>query len=229
MANHKKYIVGNWKSNKTLTQVEEWFNIFHRLYKENKNADLHNIIVVVCPAFPHLFIAKKLRDQYKLPIEIGAQDISPYSAGAYTGAVSSNMIKEFAGYVIIGHSERRKNFLEDDHILTQKVTRAKEIGLTPIYCVPDKNTYVPKDTDIVAYEPVWAIGTGKIEIPEKADEVALFLKNRFPESVVLYGGSVSPDNIGGFSTVKNIDGFLPGGASLDPQKFWEIIVHASIF
>ncbi len=229
MANHKKYIVGNWKSNKTILQIEEWFSIFYRLYKENKNTDLHNTIVVVCPAFPHLFIAKKLRDQYKLPIEIGAQDISPYISGAYTGAVSNDIIKEFAGYVIIGHSERRKNFLEDDHILTQKVTRAEEVGLIPIYCVPDKNTYVPKDTDIMAYEPVWAIGTGKTETPEKADEVALFLKNRFPDSSVLYGGSVSPDSIGGFSTVKNIDGYLPGGASLNPQKFWEIVVHASIF
>lgn len=224
-----KYIVGNWKSNKTILQINEWFNIFHRLYKKNKNTDLNNVKVIICPAFPYLYLARKLRDQYKLPIAIGVQDISPFDSGAYTGAVSGTMIKEFADFAIIGHSERRKNFLEDDNILAQKVIKAKNAGLATIYCVPDRNTFVPKDSDIIAYEPVWAIGTGKTETPEVADEVAKYIKDRIPDSVVLYGGSVNPDNIGNFSGVKHIDGYLPGGASLDPQKFWEIVVNASIF
>ncbi len=229
MTKKKKYIAGNWKSNKTVAQVAEWFGEFHKLSKNDISASFQDKTVIVFPSFLHIPLAVTLRDKYKLPIEIGAQDVSPFTSGAYTGAISADMLSEFVKYAIIGHSERRKNFLENDEVLTQKEARLKEKNITPIYCVPDKDTFVPEDVSIVAYEPVWAIGTGKTESPEIADKVASEIKKKHQECNVLYGGSVSPDNVADFAAVKYIDGFLPGGASLDPRKFWEIIIHASIY
>ncbi|MBI4990934.1 triosephosphate isomerase [Candidatus Gottesmanbacteria bacterium] len=226
MGNAKKYVVGNWKSNKNSGEVEIWFKQFASLFQESKNK-FNNLEIVVCPPFIYLPLAKKLLENYHLPIKIGAQDVSPFPNGAYTGAVSASQISQFAKYVIIGHSERRSNFHEDDKQLSEKVKRAKEQNLGVIFCIQDENTSAPQDVQIIAYEPVWAIGTGKTDTPENADKVAAIVKEKYPDTVLLYGGSVSSENVQSFLNTSHIDGVLPGGASLDPQKFWEIVVNAS--
>lgn len=221
-----KYIIGNWKSNKNNLEVKDWFKKFAVFWEGSKNK-FGNLEIVICPPFVYLPLSKKLRDEYQLPIRLGGQDVSSYQNGAFTGAVSALMLSDYVEYVIIGHSERRTIFGEEDKQLFEKVKRAKENSLKIIYCIPDKNVLIPDGVDIIAYEPVWAIGTGKTDTPENASKVVSFLKQRFPLSFVVYGGSVSPQNINKFLSMKYIDGVLPGGASLDPNKFWEIILNAS--
>lgn len=223
----KKYIIGNWKSNKNIIETESWFKTFQILYTHNQQLSLHNLEIVICPPFVFLPLVKKLRDELQLPIKIGVQDISPFGNGAYTGEVSASQISEFAQYVIIGHSERRNNFGEDDKLLAEKVSRANEANLNIIYCVQDKKTFIPKGVTIVAYEPVWAIGTGKTDTPENANLVAQTIRQKWSGNVIIYGGSVTPDNIKSFITTEYIDGVLPGGGSLEPNKFWEMIVNAA--
>ncbi|MBI3379513.1 triosephosphate isomerase [Candidatus Gottesmanbacteria bacterium] len=223
----KKYIIGNWKSNKDLEETKYWFDTLKTRSLQNNIINWDNIEVVVCPPIIFLPLVKKLRDDCDLPLKIGAQNISPFKNGPYTGEVSDSMIAEFASYVIIGHSERRTNFSEDDSMLSEKVKRANEVKLNSIYCIQDENTFIPEDVEIVAYEPVWAIGTGKTDTPDNADRVAQAVKKRWGGKSLIYGGSVDPDNIKSFIQTNNIDGVLPGGSSLDPNKFWEMIVNAA--
>lgn len=222
-----KYIIGNWKSNKNTTETENWFKTLQTLYNQNKKISLENVEAVVCPPFVLMPLAVRLRDEYKLPLKLGSQDISPFPNGAYTGEVSASQLAEFVDYVIIGHSERRNNFGEKDLLLSQKVERANESKLKPIFCIQDENTVIPDGVGIVAYEPVWAIGTGKTDTPDNANNVSQKVKEKWNGNVLIYGGSVTPDNIQSFITTQYIDGVLPGGASLDPQKFWEMIVNAA--
>lgn len=227
MASKKKYIIGNWKSNNNMSETEEWFELIGKQFKKSRYFPTVNLEIIVCPPFVFLPKAYKLRDKYQLPIKLGAQDVSPFNNGAYTGAVSARMLSNFVEYIIIGHSERRTHFLENDRMLSEKTIRAKENNLEVIYCIPGKDTFIPESIKIVAYEPVWAIGTGKTDTPENADRVASFLKLKHSDRIVVYGGSVNPDNVKDFLIMANIDGVLPGGASLDPNKFWEIILNAS--
>ncbi len=202
-------VVGNWKSNKTNAEAKDWLAKFSGTY--------HN--VVLCVPFTLLPIIKG-------PFQLGAQDVSPFDEGAYTGEVSARQIKEFADWVIIGHSERRKLFGESDDVLARKVTLAKSAGLKVIYCVPDAGTGVPMGVDVVAYEPVWAIGTGKTDSPQGAGQVITDIKAKTQVGSVIYGGSVTPDNVASFVREPAIDGVLPGGASLDPIKFSDLITNA---
>lgn len=224
---NKKYIIGNWKSNKNIAETQNWFKIFHMLYSQNQTISLENVEIVICVPFTLLPLAKKLCDEYMLPLKLGAQNVSPFGNGAYTGEVSASQISEFAQYVIIGHSERRNNFHEDDKLLTEKIKRANEAKLTPIYCVQDENTFIPDGVVIVAYEPVWAIGTGKTDTPDNANRVVQLIKQKWNSDILIYGGSVTPDNVNSFISTEYIDGVLPGGASLDANKFWGMITNAT--
>lgn len=226
MRDAKKYIVGNWKSNKNSQEAESWFKKFHELYK-SQTFTKGNLEIVVCPPFSYLPLAKKLLIEFLLPIKLGAQDVSPFGNGAYTGAISASQIAEFAQYVIVGHSERRSNFHEDDQQLFEKVKRANEADLEVIYCIQDENTPIPTGVKIIAYEPIWAIGSGKTDTPDNADRVAAKVKEGHTDAILIYGGSVNQDNVEGFLKTSHIDGVLPGGSSLDPQKFWEIVVNAA--
>lgn len=223
----KKYIIGNWKSNKNIIETETWFKIFQSLFFQNKTIDLEKVEMVICVPYVFLPIAKNLRDKYKLPLKLGAQDVSPFAKGAYTGEISANQVAEFGEYTIIGHSERRNNLGEDDKLLTEKVKRATEAKLNTIYCVQNENTVIPDGVRIVAYEPVWAIGTGKTDTPENANRVAQTIKRKWNGETLIYGGSVTADNIKSFITTEYIDGVLPGGASLDAGKFWQMILNAT--
>jgi triosephosphate isomerase (TIM) len=222
-----KYIIGNWKANKNEGEVVAWFEKFSALFAGRGDFQLSNITITVCVPFIYLKLAKNLKEKYVLPVEIGAQNVSPFANGAYTGEVSASQLKEYCDWVIIGHSERRKYFSESDELLEKKVTQATAVGLKTIYCIPDDNTVIPSQVTLAAYEPVWAIGTGKAESPEKAGQIISKTKNKYNIASVIYGGSVKADNVADFLKQKDISGVLPGGASLDPVSFWEMIVNAA--
>jgi triosephosphate isomerase len=182
-----------------------------------------NIKAIICP--PNLIVTA-VADYTKtnnINVETGVQDVSKYEEGAHTGEVSAKTAAEFAKYSIIGHSERRANG-ESDNDVKKKTEQALKFGIIPIVCVVNENVPVPEGVMIVAYEPVEAIGTGHPDTPENADRVALLLKSSHSGiKKVLYGGSVTADNVDKFVKMENIDGVLVGGASLDPEHFLGII------
>lgn len=222
-----KYIIGNWKANKSLSETEEWFETFAAVYNKNKTIRLDNLTIVICPPFIYLGKAATLCGSYNLPIKLGGQDVSPFENGPFTGEVTASQLAKLAAYVIIGHSERRTNFGEDDQMLMKKVTMAKAANLQPIFCVQDENTFIPKNVSLVAYEPVWAIGTGQADTPENANKVIERIKEKNKIETVIYGGSITPENVSSFLKTSSIDGVLPGGSSLDPGKFWQMILNAA--
>lgn len=217
----KIFIVANWKSNKTILQAEDWLQ---RLKIEDLR--LVNKEIIICPPFTLLSLVSSEVKNRKLRVKVGAQNISQFGEGAYTGEINSRQLKDFADYVIIGHSERRKNFLENDEVLEHKVNLAKANNLISIFCVQSRNTIVPKNADIVLYEPIEAIGTGIPDDPQNANEVAKFIKDNNPVKIVLYGGSVNSKNVSSFSTMPHIDGVGVGTASLNAPEFLEIIKNA---
>lgn len=221
------YIVGNWKSNKTVSETEAWFKDFAPKILAIKDK-LATVTPVVCGPFSDLLSMKKFVDELGLPVELGAQDVSPFPEGAYTGEVSARMLKELVQWVIIGHSERRKFLHESDEELANETKQAKAAGLHVIYCVPDDATVIPSEADVVGYEPVWAIGTGKTDTPENANTVIHSIKTKTGQTKAVYGGSVAPDNVAAFAAQPDIDGVLVGGASLDASKFTDLIVRASL-
>jgi triosephosphate isomerase (TIM) len=220
-------IVGNWKSNKTVSEAEAWFNAFEPKYLPMADA-MSNTTVILSVPFTDLYLLHKKIGEVGLPVKLGAQDVSPFSEGAFTGEESGRMIKELADWVIIGHSERRKLLHEDDTELFKEVEEAKKAGLKVIYCVSDVSMSIPEGVDIIGYEPVWAIGTGKTDTPENANEVIGQMKEKSHVAQAVYGGSVTPDNVGLFVAQSHIDGALIGGASLDPVKFFDLIQRAQV-
>lgn len=220
----KTFIIANWKSNLTSLEANEWLVKIANSKSQIANSDDKEVIV--CPPFTLLKDIKSGIKNYELGFKVGAQDISPFGEGAYTGGVNGKQIKEFADYVIIGHSERRKNFLESDEILFRKAELAKQYGLIPVFCVQDEATKVPRNIEIVVYEPVFAIGTGNPDTPENAERIAMQIKANKKALLVLYGGSVTSKNIKGLTQMPNIDGALVGGASLDAAEFYAIIQNA---
>lgn len=188
-----------------------------------------NITIVVCPSFTVLPELHTLITQHNFPIHLGAQDISPFPEGPYTGEVSGEQVKETAEYVLIGHSERRRLFGETDAMMAEKVARALESHITPIFFMQDSNTPIPRGVTIVVYEPPSAISTvsnGVGENPQDVEKVAQTIKKTYNISYVLYGGSVSLENIATYKSLASIDGVVPGKASLDPETFVQIVHHA---
>lgn len=184
--------------------------------------------VILCPpTFLLPILSQYLNtNRISLPISLGAQDVSPFEEGPHTGEEAASQLGEFAKYVIIGHSERRQEFGETDELVAQKVQTARAYQLEPIVCVQGKDTPVPDNVHIVAYEPLDAIGTGKPAVSEMAEEVALYFKHERHIPYVLYGGSVTPENVHSYTSQPAIDGVLVGGASLDPALFSDIIRRA---
>lgn len=215
-------IVANFKSHFTKPEAEKWLSeITNHKSQITNHSDKK---VVVCPSFTLLQTFNEYIKEHDLPLEIGAQNVSRLPPGAYTGEVNAEQIKEFADYVIIGHSERRKNFSEDESVIEEKIKMAKDYGLTSILCVRNENDRVYSDISIVVYEPIFAIGTGNPDTPENAEKVAEKIKEKV--DYVLYGGSVTGDNVKSFTRVENIDGVLVGHESLDPFEFLNIVKNA---
>ena len=221
-----KYIIGNWKCNKSEKEVREWFERLAQKYSESY-VDIEDLTLAVAPPFVYLPLAKSLIDKLKLPLKLAAQDVSAFEDGAYTGEISAKQLAQFVSYVIVGHSERRRYFVETDEQIAQKVEQLETANILPILCIQDEHTSIPKATKIAAYEPVYAIGTGTTESPQKASQVAKEVGAKANLTAVLYGGSVKPENIELFLQEEGIAGALVGGASLSPDSFWDMIIHAS--
>lgn len=213
------WLIANWKSNKTIAEALDWVSFVGP--KVPKRDDLK---VVVCPTFSALSEVKKAIQVGNFPIMVGSQDLSPYDVGAYTGEESAALLKELAGLSILGHSERRQNFSEADEMISKKVEQSLQNGITPLVCVQGPDTPVPPGCKLVAYEPIFAIGTGNPDTPENAENVAKELKQKYDQDLqVIYGGSVTSANIKSFTNMPNLYGALIGKASLDPAEFIRIV------
>jgi triosephosphate isomerase len=219
-------IAGNWKSNKTIAEASEWVKQF-MVHSSSFTYQKTNITGVIFAPFICLSPLHEQIIANHIPLSVGAQNVSKFDEGAYTGEVSARMIKEVADWVLIGHSERRSYFRETDDDLAKKVEKARCAGLNVMYCVPDDKVSIPESVTAVACEPVWAIGTGKTDTPENADTVISSIKEKTKSALVCYGGSITAKNARSFLTQRSIDGVLVGGASLDLTAFLEIIRTAS--
>ena len=240
MTNKYMYFIANWKMFGGLNTLNSLHKVvkFFRTFKKNKL-----IKIIYCP--PSTLIrpmSKKLKNSN---IEVGAQNCHESNVyGAFTGSINSMMLKSVgAKYVIIGHSENRRAG-ETDLLINEKISSALKSGLKVIFCIGETivekrkkitkkvlnrqisiglNKIKKKNNIIIAYEPVWSIGTGLIPTPNELFETVTFIKKKIKNHRVLYGGSVSPKNILKLRSIDNIDGFLIGGASQDSKKFIDII------
>jgi triosephosphate isomerase (TIM) len=256
MPDRRPIIAANWKMHKThLEAIQAVQKLSYLLDRD----DSDRVEVVICPPFTALRSVQTLIDSDKLPYGLGAQDVHPQDQGAFTGAVSPLMLHALrVGFVIVGHSERRQLFGEDDRLVNQKARSVLAHGMTPIVCVGE--TLEERDaggtesriteqirrafdgidqqqarTAVVAYEPIWAIGTGRTAEPGDAGRVVELIREtlatRYGDAGVAqsvriqYGGSVKPGNIRGFMAHPEIDGALVGGASLDPEDFALIVKY----
>ncbi len=248
----KNIVAGNWKMN---LGYEEGVSLFSEIVNMVKDEVIGNQEVVVCSPFIHLSSIAKL--SASVPnVHIGAQNIHQAESGAYTGEVSASQVKSVgAQYVILGHSERRAYFGETDALLADKLNAALKHGLKPIFCIGETKEeresgrffdviktqleagvfHLGQDdfaSVVLAYEPVWAIGTGLTASPEQAQEVHAFIRETIAQqygaeaadaTTILYGGSANPSNASTLFAQKDIDGGLIGGASLKSRDFLEIV------
>jgi triosephosphate isomerase (TIM) len=250
-------MAGNWKMYKTPDETHAFFEAFKPLVGGVSGEAAH-CDIVVCPPFPNLHAAVKETEDTN--IAIGAQNLYWGREGAVTGEVSGHMLQAIGcRYVIIAHSERRQYFGETEPDVVRKVQAALEYGLTPIVCVGERleeregnltEEVLGEQFDggiaaltpdqfakiVIAYEPVWAIGTGKTATPELAAAAHRFIRakvsEKFGETLaaavrILYGGSVKPDNVKKLMAEEEIDGALVGGASLDPASFASIVKYST--
>jgi triosephosphate isomerase len=252
MTDRKPMMAGNWKMHHTHLEA---IQVVQKLSFRLDNKDYDRVDVVVCPAFTALRSVQTTLDGDRIPIALGAQNCHWESSGAYTGEVSPTMLAKLnVQYVIVGHSERRELFGETDDIVAKKLRAVLGAGMSPIVCVGETleereqgNTDEKVTTQIdaaiaglstadaercvVAYEPIWAIGTGRNATPDDANATIGVLRARLRELLgdaadglrILYGGSVKPGNIGELMAMPEIDGGLVGGASLDPDEFARVI------
>lgn len=245
-------IAGNWKMNKTVAEAAQLVNALKRELAAVKEVD-----IVVCPPFTALGeVSRLILDSN---IRLGAQNMSENNYGAFTGEIAAGMLREFSvRYVILGHSERRQYQKEDDALIAKKALAAHAAGLKPIVCVGETLaeregnqtervvekqvrgslaglTKEQMEETIIAYEPVWAIGTGKTASAEQAQEVHAFirrvLEQMFDDTTarrvrIQYGGSVKPSNAKELMSLPDVDGALVGGASLDDRSFADIIKNS---
>ncbi len=215
----KKLIIANWKSHKTLSEAEEFIVSISRSINR---INLENKEIVVAPSFHLLPICKSLIEKYNLPIKLSAQNLSPFPEGAFTGEVNASQIKDLCGMTIIGHSERRELFNENEDVLSKKVIEAKNNRLEIVYCIQNESQKIPSSVDIVAYEPPTAIGTGTPDDPSHTGKVFKSVKENF-SGKILYGGSIKSDNVRDYIHIDSCGGLLVGGASLEADSFISLL------
>jgi triosephosphate isomerase (TIM) len=244
-------MAGNWKMNLTHSEAVALVQKLAWILADKKH-DYARTEVVVVPPFTDLRSVQTLVDGDRLAIRYGAQDVSMHESGAYTGEISAAMLARLGcSYVVVGHSERRQYHAESDDTVNAKARQAASSGMTPIVCVGEgldvrkageQVPYTLAQVDgslagfaskeiaslVVAYEPVWAIGTGEVATPDDAQEVCAAIRARLRETAgedaalgcrILYGGSVKAGNIAGIMAQADIDGALVGGASLQAEEF----------
>ncbi|MFT5924050.1 MAG: triosephosphate isomerase [Paraglaciecola sp.] len=241
----RQLVAGNWKMNGDKALVE-------KMQRQFAAATLNNMDVVICPPFPYLGL-------FDGKVKLGSQNISQFESGAHTGEVSVAMLKEFScQYMIVGHSERRADNNESNSLVALKVEQALKAYLTPILCVGEPENvrddgtvfdYIAEQLDavllkvgisqfagiVLAYEPIWAIGTGKSASPAQAQEVHAFIRGYLAKQddnvaaniSILYGGSVKGNNAQELFSQADVDGGLIGGASLNPEDFLRICQAAN--
>ena len=253
MTDRTPLIVGNWKMNANhLEAIQMVQKLSYRLQSD----DYERVEVVVAPPFTSLRSIQVVLEQDHIPIALGAQNVHWAESGAFTGEISPPMLSKLAvEHVIVGHSERREHFGETDEIVNKKAKAVISAGMAPIVCVGE--TLDQREADeaeqvvttqlqaalrglspesgsglSIAYEPVWAIGTGRTALPDDAALIATLLRRQLVDSFdgdlaqqvrILYGGSVNAGNIKDFMAKTDIDGALVGGASLDPDQFAAIV------
>jgi len=249
----KPLIVGNWKMFKT---VEEAVTLAQSI--KAGTYKIQDAVVVICPPFTSLYAVSKQIEGSN--VALGAQNMHPETEGAFTGETSPAMLKEIGcRYIVLGHSERRQYFHETDAFVNEKTKAALKYSLIPIVCIGEslkereaqhhltvvKTQFEGSLADlskddasriVIAYEPVWAIGTGKTATPEQAEQMHSYIRRLLIEKYgqeiaarvpILYGGSVKPDNIGLLIDKPNVDGALVGGASLKAESFCAIVSGAT--
>ena len=242
-----KIVAGNWKMNKKFDEADE---LLYRISEQLEKKDIEDVQVIVCTPSPYLELATDFAQEVN--IKIGAQNVSEYKSGAYTGEISVEMLNSIdVDYCIIGHSERRKYFGETSEVLAKKVDNLLEFGIDPIFCVGEQleDREAGKHFDlvkahlseglfhlsqsefanvVVAYEPVWAIGTGVTASADQAQEMHAFIRgliaekygnDQAEETTILYGGSCNAKNAKELFANKDVDGGLIGGASLVAEDF----------
>jgi triosephosphate isomerase (TIM) len=252
-------MAGNWKMNLDHQQATHLVQKLTWTLSDAKH-DYNDVEVVVLPPFTDIRSVQTLVDGDKLQLGYGAQDLSAFDAGAHTGEISGAFLAKLGcSYVTVGHSERRQYHAETDAVVASKAQAAYRHGLTPIVCVGEPleirqaGTHVeytltqldgslvgitPQQAAsvVIAYEPVWAIGTGEVATPEDAQEACAAIRGRLAELYtqatadgvrVLYGGSVKATNIAGIMAKPDVDGALVGGASIDPAEFASIARYRS--
>lgn len=246
-------MAGNWKMN--LNHFEA-IALVQKLAFALKSADFDTCEVAVLPPFTDIRSVQTLIDGDRLKIKYGAQDLSAHDSGAYTGEVSGAMLAKLGcSYVTVGHSERRQHHDESNVVVNQKVQAAYRNGITPIVCIGEPLEIRQEGGQVgftigqldealaglsaeraasvvIAYEPVWAIGTGEVATPDDAQEVCAAIRSRLAELYspaiaegirVLYGGSVKAGNVAGLMQMPDVDGGLVGGASIDPDEFVALV------
>lgn len=216
----KKLYIANWKSHKNLDEAIQFFEDFKNGFHD---VDLTGKELIIAPPFTLLMKCRQLVDENNLPIKLAGQNVSPFPKGAYTGEINASQLKEFAQYVIIGHSERRRYMHENESDIENKVREATEAGLAVIQCIQDEKSAIHKGAAIIAYEPPSAIGSGNPDEPEHIEQVFKTILESNPDVKVLYGGSVAPENISSFKSIESLSGFLVGGASLDAHSFLSLL------
>jgi triosephosphate isomerase len=252
-------MAGNWKMNLDHQQATHLVQKLAWTLEDGKH-DYAQVEVVVIPPYTDIRSVQTLVDGDKLHLKVGAQDLSTHDAGAYTGEISGAFLAKLGcSYVVVGHSERRQHHGEDDAVVNAKVKAAYRHGITPVLCIGEgldvrtqgrhvEHTLAQLDggldgvtaeqaaSVVVAYEPVWAIGTGEVATPADAQEVCAAIRARLGQLYsaelaagvrVLYGGSVKASNIAGIMAEPDVDGALVGGASIDPVEFASIARYRS--
>ncbi len=253
MAKHQRVplMAGNWKANLNHHEAVVLIQKLAWILSDKKH-DYDKVEVVVCPPYTDLRSVQTLVDGDRLKIRYGAQDVSVHDEGAYTGEITTGMLAKLGcSYVVVGHSERRQHHREDDALVNAKAHKAYDAGLVPIVCVGEgletrtageQVSFVVSQVDgslagftgeqvselVLAYEPVWAIGTGEVAMPEDAQEVCAAIRARVGEVHgdeaaaavrILYGGSVKAANVAALMREADVDGCLVGGASLQADEF----------
>lgn len=250
MSLRRPLIAGNWKMYKTCSEAVATADRLKHLVK-----DVSKVDIMIAPSFTSLSLVSEVLSGSN--IHLGAQNLSWHAEGAYTGEISAGMLKSTGcDHVILGHSERRQYFQETDETVNKRIVTAIKEGLVPVFCVGETENEREKNitfsvldkqvttglqnialedlgTLVIAYEPVWAIGTGKTATTEQAQEVHQFLRTLLEKSYgsdfaasirILYGGSVKPGNIAELMSMPDVDGGLVGGASLDAETFSKIVL-----
>jgi len=253
MTDRTPLIVGNWKMNANhLEAIQMVQKLSYRLQSD----DYERVEIVVAPPFTSLRSIQVVLEQDHIPIALGAQNVHWAESGAYTGEISPPMLAKLAvKHVIVGHSERREHFGETDEMVNKKAKAVVTAGMAPIVCVGEtldqreageaeqvvaaqvqaalRGLSVESGSDLsIAYEPIWAIGTGRTALPDDAALIATLVRSQLVDDFnsdvsqqvrILYGGSVNAGNVKDFMAKSDIDGALVGGASLDPDQFAAIV------